>query len=415
MEEVLNDLEQYAVSWRSGFVPSSPSEPLPTIYKPWEDLATALPSTLKDGEIVAKVNSLSTLKQDALTNDSHLQRAYVLLSFIINAYIHGGHQNTIPPALSDPYLVICERLGLEPVISFASLCLFNYRQSEHQVNGQRKDQTICNGAKLKIVMSGGEALPTSSITNHEPNVLSGLRSIVTFTGTIDEETFYLVPVLVERLGGPLIPLLLRTLIAARNGQWSTVVSSLDTCADTLCQMANALGEMSLCNPDFFYNTIRPFIGGIDGTFVRGTGEEISVKLAGGSAVQSSLFPFLDHIFGIKHESPLLKEMRAYMPGKHRRLLEDVENLPSLVDLAERGEAGNEVRLTIGVCKKELIEWRTRHLALVARYVVVPAAKERERQRRNGNVVVSAEVSGTAGSNPLVFLRKVRDDVKVVSA
>lgn len=386
---LLNTLEQYEVSFTSGFVPTQASRPLPKSFEAWEELAKSLPDVLKYGNIVRDVNFLQPCNAGELATESQLQRAYVLLSYIVNAYVHGGRQTTVPPVLSDPFRCVCDRLGLQPVVSLASLCLFNF-QEKHPQPSSHTEQAVAARS----------------------DVLSGLRCITTFTGSMDEEAFNLVPVLVERTGGPLIPLLLETLLAASAKDFSAVAVNLSQCASTLQAMSAALSELSLCKPDYFYTVIRPYIAGLDIDYQFSSGETVHVKLAGGSAAQASLFPFLDHVLGVKHTSPLLGEMRRYMPGKHRAFLEEVFTLPTLPDLikvADVDGASLKMAENLKACRDELVSWRTKHLAIVSRYIVVPAAKSK--QRHDGDVYESLEVAGTAGSSPLPFLKEVRDDVK----
>jgi len=52
----------------------------------------------------------------------------------------------------------------------------------------------------------------------------------------------------------------------------------------------------------FFHELRPFLsGGEEGmVFQKSDGKEIKVKCVGGSAAQSSLFQFLDLVFGVEH-------------------------------------------------------------------------------------------------------------------
>ncbi|KAK5069839.1 hypothetical protein LTR64_007978 [Lithohypha guttulata] len=368
---ILKQLNECGVSPTTGFVPETSSEPLPEYYNAWEEIVANLPRLLKEASLINALALLPALETDHLSSESDWQRAYVLLGFIIHGLVHGAKQKNIPASLAEPFLRVCEHLGVQPVLSYAGLCLYNWQDAE------------------------------------DKNTLSGMRTIASFTGTLDEEAFYLVPVLVERAAGRLPGQLLQAVASAQRDQWDKVANYLDTCSAILKHMVNALSELNLCRPDVFYHDIRPYIGGIDVALERHDEEEsIHVKLVGGSAGQSSLFQFLDHVLGIKHESTLLQEMRAYMPRGHRQFLIDVKRLPSLVDLAVAGSASasHSILPKLEKCRLELKKWRDKHISVVARYVMLPA-QEAARRLEGG----AMKVTGTAGSSPIQFLKQARDE------
>lgn len=368
MAELLGNLSKYGVSHNSGFVPELYSQPLDAHYQAWEDIAANLPKLLHEQALIQRVESTPNIELQRLRHESDWQRAYVLLAFIIHGLVHGCRQANITSNIADPFLQICEHIGVEPVLSYAGLCLFNCAKSD------------------------------------KSNVLGGMRSIVTFTGTIDEEAFYLVPVLIELEGGKLPSKLLSAHMAAQNGSWQEVSAYLDDCYDALTCMVTALEELSLCRPHTFYHDIRPYIASLEIEFERTSARPLPVKLVGGSAGQASLFQFLDHMLAVKHETMMLREMRAYMPRGHRRFLDDVETLPSLQDIAVASNVVKEVFDRLDQCRKALKAWRDKHIAIVTRYIMLPAqAAARNAGQKQGSV------KGTAGSSPVTFLKQIRDE------
>ncbi|KAK5098020.1 hypothetical protein LTS08_006775 [Lithohypha guttulata] len=350
------------------FVPDHTSEPLPEYYNVWEEIAANLPRLFKEGSLLDTIISLPTLQTDQFMSESDWQRAYVVLGFTVHGLIHGTKQNSIPSSLAEPFLRVCDHLGVQPVLSYAGLCLYNWTKTG------------------------------------DSDILSGMRTIVSFTGTLDEDAFYLVPVLVERAAGHLPGQLLQAVAEAQRNQWHQVANYLDICSTTLRQMVDALGELNLCRPKVFYQDVRPYIRGIDVAFERRGTEPLRVNLVGGSAGQSSLFQFLDHILGVQHESSLLQEMRTYMPRGHRQFLDDMEKLPTLLDLAVADGAGDVILAKLEECRLELKKWRDKHIAIVARYIMLPAqAAARESE---GHAV---KITGTAGSSPIHFLKQMRNE------
>lgn len=370
-QKLLEGLRSFDVSAKSGFVPEQASPQLPKAFDQLEDLIQGLPKLLLDKEsFLRKVEALPELDIGQLRTQTDLQRAYVLLAFTIHSLHHGCKLQNIPSKLASPFLALCDGLGVQPVLSYAGLCLFNYVEDS-----------------------------TSPL---------GLKPIATFTGTVDEEAFYMVPVLVERVGGPLISELLNALVDAENGDWHQVQDRLVRTIETLNAMTAELDGLKLCQPDMFYNQIRPHIGGLNLTYLSIAASDLKVDLAGGSAAQASIFQFLDQILGIRHSGSLLLDMRQYMPRGHRQFLEQVDKLPSLETLLE---IQHDQRCTelLNTCREALVKWRNKHINIVTRYIMLPAQAA---ARRNG--LPKLQVAGTAGSSPITFLKTVRDETLSVA-
>jgi indoleamine 2,3-dioxygenase len=104
--------------------------------------------------------------------------------------------------------------------------------------------------------------------NFQPIFLSGdltldnLSTLTTFTGSLDEQWFYLVSVAMEARGGPTIPLMLNAIEAARRGDSETVTNCLCQFAEALDELGSLLVRMyESCDPHVFYHRIRPFLAG----------------------------------------------------------------------------------------------------------------------------------------------------------
>ena len=288
MTTSLCDLSAYNISVKYGFVSDQPSRKLPAKYDAWESIAQVLPQLLANGTLRDAVKHLPVLDIESEAGLGELQRMYVVLAFIIHGLVHGCNLKLVPSNLSVPFLGVCSRLGMEPVLSYAGLCLYNW--------------------------TFGGTEPT----------LDELHAPFSFTGKVDEQSFYLTPVLVEQAGGDMVVKLLQARDAAEKQEWVVVSQTLALCILRLQAMSDRLTALKICDPHVFYSEIRPYIAGLDVTFEKADGQCVIVNVAGGSAAQSSLMPFLDHILGITHKSNLPKEMRKYMPGPHRRFLEVVE-------------------------------------------------------------------------------------------
>lgn len=89
-------LSDYKVSLDNGFLPDAlPLKRLSSpYYRPWEDIVHDLPSLIQSGHVRDRIRQLPVLS----ANDEHLpderewQRAYVVLSYLMHAWIWGGEQ-----------------------------------------------------------------------------------------------------------------------------------------------------------------------------------------------------------------------------------------------------------------------------------------------------------------------------------
>lgn len=293
----LPNLQDFGISQSRGFL--SDESPLTAFADPyfhaWDLLATSLPSLVSTHAIRREIQTLPLLDASRLATDLEHQRAYVVLAFLIHAFVWTGDSEAenkpepvVPPQLAGPFLYVCEKVGLQPVLSYAGLCIWNWQVDDG-------------------VTSDGNGFLA----------LEQLRAVGSFTGSRGEDAFYHVPVLVEAEGGPLIHLLLS---AIQNGDSESLISALVAAGVTLTRMTRHLPKLyPVLDADMFYNTLRPFLaggkdlpprGGV--VFQKSDGTEEVVACIGGSAAQSSLFQFLDVVLGTEHKAG---------PGVQRTLFE----------------------------------------------------------------------------------------------
>ena len=89
-----------------------------------------------------------------------------------------------------------------------------------------------------------------------------------------------------------------------------------------------------------------------------------------------------------------------MPGKHRKFLEVVSDVPSIESYVQAHPGNNALRCAYDECLKQLQSWRGKHIAVVSKYIVQPA-------RAEGNA--DSELQGTGGSALIPFLRLSKDE------
>jgi indoleamine 2,3-dioxygenase len=291
--------------------------------------------------------------------------------------------------------------------------------------------------------------------------LENLATLTTFTGSIDESWFYLVSVAIEARGAPIIPLMLTAIDAARINDSRTVAACLRAFAERLDDLGTLLQRMhESCDPQVFYNRIRPFLAGSKNMaeaglpngmiYEDGTGTETFRQYSGGSNAQSSIIQFFDIILGIEHrptgekkdvssESELegtapppkhnfLLEMRKYMPGPHRRFLEDVTKVANLRDYVEAHRNIRELTVAYDACLAMLRAFRDKHINIVSRYIIIKSRESRSlsrskspvAERRKMDIATASrqdkndasgkkKLKGTGGTALIPFLKQARDE------
>jgi indoleamine 2,3-dioxygenase len=330
----------------------------------------------------------------------------------------------LPPSLAVPLLAVSDHLEVPPVATYAALNLWNFTSS------------------------------TGCFTD-----LDKLRSPHTFTGTEDESWFLCVSVAMEAQGAYIMPTMLGALRAIQTRDYETIAAALDELSVCIRKVGVLLDRMrERCDPMVFYHKIRPFLAGSKnmapaglpkGLFYdEGNGKGSWQQWRGGSNGQSSLIQFWDVVLGVTHTAEgsnnphamagkpenksFHQEVREYMPGGHRRLLEHVERSGSIRSLAMMPTCGEEharMQECYAAATKTLTEFRNKHLGIVTTYIVIPSRKPwtgdrggnhtvnlatmSTRQQNNKKDVdksgADKELTGTGGTALLPFLKQARDD------
>lgn len=337
----------------------------------------------------------------------------------------------VPPSISVPFLRICRYLELPPVASYAGVVLWNFKP----------------------------------IFDDEPvDNLENLSTLNTYTGSLDESWFYLVSVAIEARAGPMIPIALEAISAARENNSRTVTACLQAFAERLDDLVPLLTRMyDNCDPHVFYHRIRPFLAGSKNMaeaglpngvrFEDGTGQQPFVQFSGGSNAQSSMLQFFDIILGIEHRptgtkpSPpttdtsdsegtgppppshnFIMEMRRYMPGPHRRFLEHVASVANIREFVEERVSDKGLSAAFDACLAVLRDFRDKHIQMVSRYIVLKSRESRSETRsisprqapsakfglakqpsNDGRHKKGRSLKGTGGTTLIQFLKQARDE------
>ncbi|TAQ88660.1 hypothetical protein B7494_g3032 [Chlorociboria aeruginascens] len=312
-----------------------------------------------------------------------------------------------------PFLEISSHLGLPPTATYAALNLWNWALLD-------------------------ESEPISSPEN--------IKILHTFTGTRDEEWFLLISVAMEARCAAIIPLMLKAIIATKQGNTEVVIESLQAFARCAIDLGDLLVRMyEQCDPYVFYYQVRPFLSGSKnahfaglprGVFYdEGNGKGEWREYRGGSNAQSSLIQFMDIVLGVVHEATgalkeknggngFLMEMRKYMPRPHAQFLEGIEKSANIRQYVLENTADVALNEAFNYAVDELALFRDRHLRLVTRYIVLPSRNPRpsESSKTSGMNIATASdkiaaksdssgpgLYGTGGTQLIPFLKQTRDN------
>jgi indoleamine 2,3-dioxygenase len=294
-------------------------------------------------------------------------------------------------------------------------------------------------------------------TGEPVDTLDNLSTLMTFTGSLDESWFYLISVAIEARAGPIIPMMIDAIAAARRNDSNTVTHCLRSFAERLDELGGLLERMyESCDPHVFYHRIRPFLAGSKNMaeaglpngviFDDGTGTQPYVQYSGGSNAQSSIIQFFDIVLGVEHRPTGAKrtdgiesdggmpapshnfilEMRKYMPGPHRRFLEHVESVANIREYVVANRSNRALVTAFDACLAMLRTFRDKHIQMVSRYIIIKSRESRSHSRSLSPQQAKAQrvniantlnrgdsknknLRGTGGTALIPFLKQARDE------
>lgn len=374
-------LSDYEVDGDRGFLPApDPLDRLPNDFSPWDEMGQTLPKLLMTGKVRSFLKEMPLLDATRLRDDHERKRAMVVLSFLGHAYVWGEKEtvNSIPACLGLPWHQLARMLGRPPVLSYASYALDNWRR----------------------------------LDLHRPLDPGNIVLLQNFLGGQDEEWFVLIHVAIEAKAGPALAAIIAAQHAIVNDQPEIVTEELATIARTLGSMHDILLRMpERCDPYIYFRRVRPYIHGWAnhpslpaGIIYEGVEDYsgIAQSFRGETGAQSSIIPALDAALGIAHAEDrlhsYLKEMRDYMPPKHRAFIERVEAGPSVRDYVLRHrDARPSLREAYNTAVDGIELFRSTHLEYARNYIV----KQSQGGKHNPRDV------GTGGTPFVPYLKKHR--------
>ncbi|XP_019902760.2 indoleamine 2,3-dioxygenase 2 isoform X2 [Esox lucius] len=374
---LVTDLDCFNLSERSGFVLEQPEIDLPEYYRVWMDLASNITPLIQSHQLRVLVDQMPVLSPYNLKGHRELRLAHLALGFLTMGYVwqEGQHlpAKTLPKSLALPYSLVSQRLGLPPILTYADSVLANWRL---------KDPT---GA-MEIGCQG----------------------------------FFLVSLLVEKAASAGIKGAVSVMKAVATCDIISIQKGLYKVSQSLKKMRKIFELMHRhVDPTSFHGILRIFFSGWrdnpmlpDGLLYEGVGVK-PIMLSGGSAAQSPSIQCFDALLGICHEdhaASFLRRMREYMLPSHRQLIETLSSGSPLRDFVLSCSRPS-LCINYDSCVSALVNLRSYHLSVVARYITIPGHRARAMGCPFNGVCSALDDTGTGGSNTLPFLKSIRDSTR----
>ncbi|KAF7312687.1 Indoleamine 2,3-dioxygenase [Mycena indigotica] len=390
----------FDVDNRTGFMPPQPPPArLPEAFEHWEEvLDEAIKSGLqlgdKPGITLAETECSEKWRRsvrhlpilpiaDLIRSETNLRRAHLVLAWVMHFYIHSLPSDMpiiVPAAITVPLFKICTQLQLPPVLTYSDTVLYNWR--------------------LKT--------PSNRVTP----ALDNLVSNTLFTGTNDEQEFYLTSARMELRGVEALDLMRSTMDEAFIGDTIAIrriTAYLQRLAVVIDEIkALFAGVRDGCDPWILASDD----GSLKGSTATQTGFIRQNSLAPARA-RAPLIHALDVFLGVHEFShapdggsrqPFLERMQLYMPRHHRNFLDHLTVNPRPLRAIVMGAESNEELVTAyNLAVQALKRFRDYHITIVTAYIIQPARKALVRPEPS-----QEPLKGTGGTDLARFLKSVRD-------
>ncbi|KAK7027247.1 hypothetical protein VNI00_015336 [Paramarasmius palmivorus] len=430
----------FDVDPRSGFMPPEvPLQRLPADWAPWEVLLDeAIKDRLVPGDRIgisaeeedrsarwrARVQAMPLLPTAELLKDDEptlSRRAHLVLAFLQSFYVQtlsAGSPVCIPKPIAVPLLHVSKFIGMPPVITYADCVLYNWN--------------------IATPLSGISHPVSSSSSTPACIDPEAICSQTLFTGLPDEETFYLTSAKIEVRGVEALDLMRSTmdeLFVSDAIAVERITKLLERLSAVIGDLRGLLMDVRKgCDPEIYYNSVRPFFRGEDGSheerkwvfegieeYPELANSDITKELSGASAAQSTMIYALDVFLGLDdaRSSSFMARQQIYMPRNHRLFLDHLgsSSRPLRQFVSQRKAQGMSEDIALvqayNSAVKALKEFRDGHMIIATLYIVSPARRARNALHDHAEMMKQKEKSlkGTGGTEMVKFLKGVRDNTK----
>jgi indoleamine 2,3-dioxygenase len=210
----------------------------------------------------------------------------------------------LPATVAAPLCQACALLGRPPILSDDGYALYNWKRFRPE----------------------------------GPIALANLQTLQGFVHVYDEHWFILVHAEIEALVAEIlaaIGALADELPALRPEGANAALVRIQRAVKRQIEALQRLPEKM--DPRLYHRTFRPYIRFFEGVVYRGV-ERAPIQFRGETGAQSSIMPTLVASMKIPHRPSALTDhladMRRYMPREHRALVEAVEAMPSIREVAD---------------------------------------------------------------------------------
>jgi indoleamine 2,3-dioxygenase len=376
-------IEDYGLSEEFGYMQNvDPVTSLPAGNEAWDEMGKNLPKYLMGSDFRKRVKELPPFNIQTLKTEGEIRRAMLVLSYIGMAYQWSDTNPAfvIPERLAKPWYEVGKLVGRPPILSYASYSIDNWYRLD------KKGPIECGNIALLQCFLGGQ----------------------------DEEWFILIHIDIEKKAGKVLKAIEEAQSAVVSNDVEKLEKALTKMRDGIKAMYDVLARMpEKCDPYVYFHRVRPYIFGWknnpalpDGVIYEGVDEYQGKgqKFRGETGAQSAIVPALDGVLGIEHERDELRdylmEMRQYMPPKHVKFIEAVENGPSVRDFVFK-QNNNFLKNVFNECVSLVADFRALHLEYAGTYIHSQA------QKTPGN----PSAVGTGGTPFMIYLRKHRDETR----
>ena len=283
-----------------------------------DELGRDLPSLLEDKNARLYLRELDIPKwpKDSVGPDDlpALRLYYVRLGFVASGYVNQIGQapaTTLPKNIAVPLCHACGLLDRPPILSYDGYALYNWKRFD----------------------------PAG------PIALGNIDTIQNFVHMYDEHWFILVHVEIEAHAARVLDAIARIQDALRSGAADSVNEQLWTIAGAVNEQIRVLRRIpEKMDSRLYYKTFRPYIRFFENVIYEGVssdggGAPVRMNFRGETGAQSSIMPTLVAFMKIPHQPSMLTnhllDMRNYMPAEHRAVIEAVEAMPSIREVADK--------------------------------------------------------------------------------
>lgn len=252
-KEARSQREKYQLSER-GFLPAGCLDRLPARWDAWEAVIDELPQLNRSRRLKCAVDALPLIAAEGLESLPELRRASWVLGALACSYLNGDFvpwekiedaeaepvdvtgapgDRVLPACVAVPWLHVCGKLGLPPVLTASAVDLWNWQPN------QEFRSTIDTAAEF---------------------VPANLECISTMTATKAEVMFHMLPCSMQNAAGPLI---LRTFQAdalIRDRHDRELVQLLEDLSKLFVRFRELFASVhNLVDKRIFYDIYRPLM------------------------------------------------------------------------------------------------------------------------------------------------------------